>query len=79
MSGDGERSPLLPAELGEPGTPGAGGVLAGPGGLVPSAPLPPYGGPAAEKPAPPHGERPRPHDLAGERLMGVGEGRCGRG
>ncbi|XP_073164635.1 type 1 phosphatidylinositol 4,5-bisphosphate 4-phosphatase isoform X2 [Lepidochelys kempii] len=55
MSGDGERSPLLPAELGEPGTPGAGGVLAGPGGLVPSAPLPPYGGPAAEKPAPPHG------------------------
>uniref|UniRef100_A0A8C3HA97 Phosphatidylinositol-4,5-bisphosphate 4-phosphatase n=1 Tax=Chrysemys picta bellii TaxID=8478 RepID=A0A8C3HA97_CHRPI len=57
MSGDGERSPLLPAELGEPGTPGA---LAGPGGLVPSAPLPPYGGPAAGKPAPPHGFPPFP-------------------
>uniref|UniRef100_A0A8C3SJ42 Phosphatidylinositol-4,5-bisphosphate 4-phosphatase n=1 Tax=Chelydra serpentina TaxID=8475 RepID=A0A8C3SJ42_CHESE len=60
MSGDGERSPLLPAELGEPGTPGAGGALAGPGGLVPSAPLPPYGGPAAGKPAPPHGFPPFP-------------------
>uniref|UniRef100_A0A8C4WT77 Phosphatidylinositol-4,5-bisphosphate 4-phosphatase n=1 Tax=Gopherus evgoodei TaxID=1825980 RepID=A0A8C4WT77_9SAUR len=60
MSGDGERSPLLPAELGEPGTPGAGGTLAGPGGLVPSAPLPPYGGPAAGKPAPPHGFPPFP-------------------
>uniref|UniRef100_A0A8C0GNX2 Phosphatidylinositol-4,5-bisphosphate 4-phosphatase n=1 Tax=Chelonoidis abingdonii TaxID=106734 RepID=A0A8C0GNX2_CHEAB len=60
MSGDGERSPLLPAEFGEPGTPGAGGNLAGPGGLVPSAPLPPYGGPAAGKPAPPHGFPPFP-------------------
>lgn len=61
MAADGERSPLLPAEPGDTGTPGGGGSggggLAGPGALVPSAPLPPQWGSAGAKPAPPQGER----------------------